>query len=105
MTAATTERVCKQVKAALAQGQCCVIGLQSTGEAASERSLTEESKGGSVPSGSRTTFVSPTRDLLQRFILDHFPTTLAPDKPPVSPRDISKPFDTTHPAQWLGLPS
>jgi hypothetical protein len=81
--------MCKQVKAALSEGHCCVIGLQSTGEAAAERSLTEESKGSSVATGSRTTFVSPTRDLLSRFILDHFPTTLAPDKPPVSPRSLS----------------
>jgi hypothetical protein len=63
--------VLAQVRAALAAGQCVVIGLQSTGEAAtSAMELTP---------GEATPFVSVTREMLSRFIREHFPVHINPE--------------------------
>ncbi len=62
--------ICVQAKAALEAGQCVVIGLQSTGEAAADALGL---KPGPAP------FVSTTRELLLRFVEIHFPV-----QPPVS---------------------
>lgn len=57
----------EEAAAVLRDDRCCVvIGLQSTGEAASERSSTEAD-------AETNEFVSPTRDMLQRFLMQHFP--------------------------------
>jgi hypothetical protein len=57
--------VIDEVRAALEGGMCAVIGLQSTGEAAT---TTLELAPGSV-----TPFVSVCREMLSRFVRDHFP--------------------------------
>ncbi|KAK3286832.1 hypothetical protein CYMTET_5621 [Cymbomonas tetramitiformis] len=67
--------VIAEAQAALAEGCCVVIGLQSTGEAATDRSEAE-----AQPGGAARQFVSATRDMLQYFVLDHFPT-LVPIEP------------------------
>lgn len=54
-----------QAKAALASGMSVVIGLQSTGEAAADAMGVEP---GPLPG-----FVSPCKELLVRFIQQHFP--------------------------------
>ncbi|GIL79152.1 hypothetical protein Vretifemale_8504, partial [Volvox reticuliferus] len=54
---------------ALAAGQCVVIGLQTTGEAAAEAAGLEP---GPVPG-----FVSPTKEMLLRFVTQHFPVRRA----------------------------
>ncbi|MEW5313763.1 MAG: hypothetical protein WDW38_005303 [Sanguina aurantia] len=56
-------------KQALAEGMCVVIGLQSTGEAASEAM--------NLQVGYVTGFVSPTRELLMQFVQSYFPVLKA----------------------------
>ncbi len=55
-----------EAKAALQQGMCVVIGLQSTGEAAADAIGLEP---GPVPG-----FVSTTKELLYRLVEGHYPT-------------------------------
>jgi hypothetical protein len=62
-------RFASQAKAALSNGMCVVIGLQSTGEAAADAMGLEP---GPLPG-----FVSPCKELLVRFIHQHFPTLKA----------------------------
>ena len=57
--------VLAEVQAALDAGMCAVIGLQSTGEAAT--SALE------LMPGERTPFISVCRQMLARFVRDHFP--------------------------------
>ncbi|KAF8066309.1 strawberry notch-like protein [Scenedesmus sp. PABB004] len=59
------DTVIAEAKAALAAGMSVVIGLQSTGEAAADALGLEP---GPVPG-----FVSPCKELLERFITTHFP--------------------------------
>eukprot|EP00878_Enallax_costatus_P032695 GHUV01035950.1.p1 GENE.GHUV01035950.1~~GHUV01035950.1.p1 ORF type:complete len:643 (+),score=180.98 GHUV01035950.1:954-2882(+) len=59
------DTVIAEAKAALASGMCVVIGLQSTGEAAADAMGLEP---GPLPG-----FVSPCKELLVRFIQQHFP--------------------------------
>jgi hypothetical protein len=59
-------RVIDEVRAALAAGQCAVIGLQSTGEAAA--TAADLTPGDTMPA-----FVSVCREMLSRFVRDHFP--------------------------------
>lgn len=54
-----------EAREALAAGQCVVIGLQSTGEAAADAVGLEP---GPAPG-----FVSPTKEMLLRFVTQHFP--------------------------------
>ena len=58
--------VIKEAKAALAAGHAVVIGLQSTGEAAADALGLEP--------GQACGFVSTTREMLSRFVTNHFPT-------------------------------
>lgn len=58
--------VVAEAQAALSQGMCVVIGLQSTGEAAADAIGLEP---GPVPG-----FVSTTKELLYRLVEAHFPT-------------------------------
>ncbi|GIL61313.1 hypothetical protein Vafri_15702 [Volvox africanus] len=57
--------VVSEAREALAAGQCVVIGLQTTGEAAADAVGLEP---GPVPG-----FVSPTKEMLLRFVAQHFP--------------------------------
>lgn len=58
--------VVREARAALEAGQAVVIGLQSTGEAAADALGLEP--------GQACGFVSTTRELLSRFVTNHFPT-------------------------------
>ena len=58
--------VVAEAKRALAEGQAVVIGLQATGEAAADALNLEPGQ----PCG----WVSVTREMLQRFVTQHFPT-------------------------------
>lgn len=58
--------VVAEARAALQQGMCVVIGLQSTGEAAADAIGLEP---GPVPG-----YVSTTKELLYRLVEGHFPT-------------------------------
>ncbi|CAI8044693.1 Protein FORGETTER 1, partial [Geodia barretti] len=60
--------IVEEIKKALSQDMCVVIGLQTTGESSLESEM-EANKG--EPDG----FVSICREILQRFVRDHFPTT------------------------------
>ncbi|KAG2500714.1 hypothetical protein HYH03_001479 [Edaphochlamys debaryana] len=62
--------VIAEAREALSSGQCVVIGLQTTGEAAADAVGLEP---GPVPG-----FVSPTKEMLLRFIATHFPTRKLP---------------------------
>ena len=62
--------VAVEAKAALAAGQAVVIGLQSTGEAAADAMQLEP--------GQVCGFVSTTRELLSRFVTQHFPVRYEP---------------------------
>jgi hypothetical protein len=59
-----------QAKAALLAGQCVVIGLQSTGEAAADAAGLEP--------GPINGFVSTLRELVVRFLEVHFPVAREP---------------------------
>ncbi|GAX84898.1 hypothetical protein CEUSTIGMA_g12319.t1 [Chlamydomonas eustigma] len=61
--------VVSEAKEALAKGQSVVIGLQSTGEAAAD--AMNLSPGEVLPA-----FVSPTKEMLHRFVHVHFPTVV-----------------------------
>ncbi|EFJ50138.1 hypothetical protein VOLCADRAFT_58526, partial [Volvox carteri f. nagariensis] len=61
--------VVSEAREALAAGQCVVIGLQSTGESAADAVGLEP---GPVPG-----FVSPTKEMLLRFVAQHFPVRRA----------------------------
>uniref|UniRef100_A0A061SNZ4 Nuclear helicase mop-3 sno (Dead-box superfamily) n=1 Tax=Tetraselmis sp. GSL018 TaxID=582737 RepID=A0A061SNZ4_9CHLO len=63
--------VVREAKAALAEGFCVVIGLQTTGEAAAEALALEP--------GAQCGWVSTTREMLERFVNDYFPTKRPPD--------------------------
>ena len=67
---AKVPEVVRHAKAALARGQCVVVGMQTTGESA-EACEMEVTKGysGDVPE-----FVSTTRAMLRAFVETHFPT-------------------------------
>ena len=67
--------VALEAQAALAAGQAVVIGLQSTGEAAADAMQLEP--------GQVCGFVSTTRELLSRFVTQHFPVRYepGPDEP------------------------
>lgn len=71
--------VAVEAKAALAAGQAVVIGLQSTGEAAADAMQLEP--------GQVCGFVSTTRELLSRFVTQHFPVRYEPG--PNEPAGIS----------------
>jgi len=58
--------VVAEAKRALADGQAVVIGLQATGEAAADALNLEP--------GQNCGWVSVTREMLQRFVAQHFPT-------------------------------
>ncbi|KAG1681531.1 hypothetical protein FOA52_014037 [Chlamydomonas sp. UWO 241] len=60
-------KVVEEAKSALEAGACVVIGLQSTGEAASDALLLKP--GDSLPG-----FVSPTKEMLHRFVDNYFPS-------------------------------
>lgn len=62
--------VAAEAQAALAAGQAVVIGLQSTGEAAADAMQLEP--------GQTCGFVSTTRELLTRFVAQHFPVRYEP---------------------------
>lgn len=62
--------VALEAQAALAAGQAVVIGLQSTGEAAADAMQLEP--------GQVCGFVSTTRELLSRFVTQHFPVRYEP---------------------------
>lgn len=62
--------VAAEAQAALAAGQAVVIGLQSTGEAAADAMQLEP--------GQACGFVSTTRELLSRFVTQHFPVRYEP---------------------------
>ena len=62
--------VAAEAQAALAAGQAVVIGLQSTGEAAADAMQLEP--------GQACGFVSTTRELLTRFVAQHFPVRHEP---------------------------
>jgi len=61
-------RVVAEVKAALAAGRCAVVGLQSTGEAATTAL--------DLQPGTATPFISVVRELLIRFVREQFPTRI-----------------------------
>lgn len=71
-----------QAKAALLAGQCVVIGLQSTGEAAADAAGLEP--------GPVAGFVSTTRELAARFVETHFPVAreLTAEGAPARPRTL-----------------
>ena len=73
--------VTAEAQAALAAGQAVVIGLQSTGEAAADAMQLEP--------GQTCGFVSTTRELLTRFVAQHFPVRYEPG--PNEPAGTSKP--------------
>ncbi|DBA97285.1 hypothetical protein WJX77_012218 [Trebouxia sp. C0004] len=73
--------VAAEAKAALAAGQAVVIGLQSTGEAAADAMQLEP--------GQMCGFVSTTRELLSRFVTQHFPVRYEPG--PNEPADADRP--------------
>lgn len=58
--------VIREAQAALAGDQAVVIGLQSTGEAAADAMGLEP--------GKVCGFLSTTREMLHRFVTNHFPT-------------------------------
>ena len=60
-------RLVELVRAALANGECAVIGLQSTGEAALERALSAD--------GTLSEPVSLCRSMLHQFVDGQFPTS------------------------------
>ena len=62
--------VAAEAQAALAAGQAVVIGLQSTGEAAADAMQLEPNQ--------MCGFVSTTRELLSRFVTQHFPVRYEP---------------------------
>ena len=62
--------VAAEAQAALASGQAVVIGLQSTGEAAADAMQLEPNQ--------MCGFVSTTRELLSRFVTQHFPVRYEP---------------------------
>lgn len=62
--------VAAEAQAALAAGQAVVIGLQSTGEAAADAMQLEP--------GQTCGYVSTTRELLTRFVAQHFPVRYEP---------------------------
>lgn len=62
--------VIAEVRAALDEGHCAVIGLQSTGEAATTQL--------ELRPGQATPFVSVTKEMLARFVRDHFPVHIQP---------------------------
>lgn len=59
--------VVQEVKSALAEGNCVVIGLQSTGEAAADAL--------NLVPGDNCGFVSVTKEIMLQFVRNHFPTT------------------------------
>ena len=63
-------RVTAEAHAALAAGQAVVIGLQSTGEAAADAMQLEPNQ--------TCGFLSTTRELLTRFVAQHFPVRYEP---------------------------
>lgn len=63
--------VVAEAKRALSEGQAVVIGLQATGEAAADALNLEPGQ----PCG----WVSVTREMLQRFVAQHFPTRYQSD--------------------------
>jgi hypothetical protein len=72
--------VVAETRAALAAGQCVVIGLQSTGEAAADAL--------NLRPGDACGFVSVAREIITQLITNHFPTTRHPDAaPPAPPAD------------------
>jgi hypothetical protein len=74
--------IVEEIKKALSQDMCVVIGLQTTGESSLESEM-EANKG--EPDG----FVSICREILQRFARDHFPTTTTlTDTPQVAIQDL-----------------
>lgn len=66
--------VVDEARGALAAGQCVVIGLQTTGEAAADAMGLEP--------GPVAGWVSPTRELLRRFVETHFPVARPAAPPP-----------------------
>ncbi|XP_038050120.1 protein FORGETTER 1-like [Patiria miniata] len=76
-------RIVGEAKKALEEGYCVVIGLQSTGEASLDSEMT---KTGSGQSG----FVSVAREILVRFINQHFPTLVISDTEAARDDDWSK---------------
>ena len=60
-----------EAKRALADGQAVVIGLQATGEAAADAL--------SLEPGQACGWVSVTREMLHRFVAQHFPTRYQSD--------------------------
>lgn len=62
--------VVAEAQTALAASQAVVIGLQSTGEAAADAMQLEP--------GQACGFVSTTRELLTRFVAQHFPVRYEP---------------------------
>nr|XP_054771437.1 uncharacterized protein LOC129279369 [Lytechinus pictus] len=61
--------IVEQAKSSLAEGKCVVIGLQTTGEASLESEMTKHDT--TLPG-----FVSVAREILTRFIQQHFPTSV-----------------------------
>eukprot|EP00057_Strongylocentrotus_purpuratus_P009593 XP_011664067.1 PREDICTED: protein strawberry notch homolog 1 isoform X3 [Strongylocentrotus purpuratus] len=61
--------IVKEAKTSLAEGKCVVIGLQTTGEASLESEMTKYDT--TLPG-----FVSVAREILNRFIQQHFPTSI-----------------------------
>ncbi|XP_057302346.1 uncharacterized protein LOC130636592 isoform X2 [Hydractinia symbiolongicarpus] len=62
--------IVKQARQALSEGYCVVIGLQTTGEASLATELDQND-------GHIDNFVSLTREMLRRFIIQYFPTEIA----------------------------
>ena len=61
--------IVKEAKAALQDGYCVVIGLQTTGEASLDAELDQND-------GDIKGFISLTREILKRFVLQFFPTEI-----------------------------
>jgi hypothetical protein len=66
--------VVKHAREALANGQCVVLGLQTTGESAESASMSAMDLTPGMTVGG---FVSTTREMLLQFIRTHFPTHIA----------------------------
>jgi len=72
--------IAEQARRALEQGQCVVVGLQTTGESALEDHLTKERQSLSG-GGTYDSFISVTKFILKSFIDTHFPTTASARRP------------------------
>ncbi|KNC85025.1 hypothetical protein SARC_02779 [Sphaeroforma arctica JP610] len=75
-------RIVELAKAALARGDCVVIGLQKTGESSSDAVLDLSQPDKIYPSP-----IAVEKEILMRFIAEQFPTKMAPKDVPGDPDD------------------